>query len=177
MKMIPFSIVVAVDEKFGIGRQGGLPWNLPGDLKHFKEVTMQGGPRQNIVIMGRKTWESIPPKFRPLPGRINLVLTRDPAIFFPNAIRALDLEDALALTTKPPLKDTVGDIYVIGGGEVFNTAIRHPACQKLFITHVQQSYDCDRFFPAIPSAFKETARSQIFQEGGICFFFSTYNRV
>jgi dihydrofolate reductase len=169
----PFSIVVAVDEKFGIGRQGGLPWNLPGDMKHFKEVTLQGsGQRQNAVIMGRKTWESIPEKFRPLPGRINVVLTRDKSSSFIGATKAADLENALV-----SIKDKVEHIYIIGGGEIFQTAILHPSCEKLYITHIQRTFDCDRFFPPIPSAFRETSRSAPLKEGDIGYFFCAYTRI
>ena len=72
--MKPFSIVVAIDRAGGIGREGKLPWNLPADMARFKEITQgEGG---NAVIMGRKTWDSIPEKFQPLPGRLNVVLTR-----------------------------------------------------------------------------------------------------
>ncbi|MDE2222506.1 MAG: dihydrofolate reductase, partial [Candidatus Omnitrophica bacterium] len=70
-----FSIVVAFDSTYGIGKDGRLPWRLAADLKRFKEITMEdGAARPNAVIMGRKTWESIPDRFRPLPGRVNVIL-------------------------------------------------------------------------------------------------------
>ena len=82
---IPFSLIVAMDSQNGIGKNGQLPWHLPADLKHFKEITctVRDPKKQNVVLMGRKTWDSIPEKFRPLPGRINVVLTRHPDLKFP----------------------------------------------------------------------------------------------
>jgi dihydrofolate reductase/thymidylate synthase len=174
----PFSIVVAVDENFGIGRNNVLPWNLPGDMKHFKDVTTKdSGQRQNFVIMGRKTWESIPGKFRPLPERINCVLTRQTELSFPEGVvKAADFEQALAAAVQPPLKEKVGQIFVIGGGELFETAIKHPFCQSLYVTHIQALFQCDRFFPAIPLSFTETSRSAVFQEGSVRYFFSIYTK-
>src|SRR5689334_4792565 len=92
-----FSIIVAVDEQFGIGRNKLLPWNIPGDMKHFKEITTRSSEgKQNFVIMGRKTWDSIPEKFRPLPGRVNCVLSRDLQMVLPaGVLRKTGLQEAL----------------------------------------------------------------------------------
>ena len=80
-EQMTFQLVVAATRKLGIGKAGSMPWKLPGDMAYFKEITSKTADpgKQNAVIMGRKTWESIPPKFRPLPGRINVVLTRGAA--------------------------------------------------------------------------------------------------
>ena len=172
---IPFSIVVAVDQKFGIGQNGVLPWHLPGDMKYFKEVTVKDSSRsrQNVVIMGRKTWESIPDKFRPLPGRVNIVLTRDKNSVLPAGIfKVSDFEESLDFA----VDIKAGQVFVIGGAEIFKIAIEHPCCQKLFITHIQKSFQCDRFFPPLPPGFKEISRSGILQDGEIEYFFSVYQR-
>jgi dihydrofolate reductase len=178
MKIL-FSIVVAVDENFGIGRGGLLPWNLPGDMKYFKEITTQGceGGAVNAVIMGRKTWESIPEKFRPLPGRLNMVLSRGPEMSLPaGVIQISGLDEALTfLEQGNGLR--LNKVFVIGGGEIFKTALVHPACERLYITHIQKNFDCDRFFPPLPSAFYETSRSGIFQEKEIRYFFSVYTNI
>ena len=78
--MLPVSVIVATSKDWGIGKDGDVPWRLPGDLAHFRKVTLGtvDPERQNAVVMGRRTWESIPPKFRPLKGRVNVVLTRAP---------------------------------------------------------------------------------------------------
>ena len=80
-EQMTFQLVVAATRKLGIGKAGSMPWKLPGDMAYFKELTSKTADsgKQNAVVMGRKTWESIPSKFRPLPGRINVVLTRGAA--------------------------------------------------------------------------------------------------
>ena len=83
--MKPFSIIVAFDSKYGIGKNGELAWHLPSDLKHFKEITtaVSNPVKKNAVIMGRKTWDSLPQKFRPLGGRVNMILTKEKNINLP----------------------------------------------------------------------------------------------
>lgn len=175
----PLSIIVAVDKNFGIGKDGGLPWNLPGDMKHFKEVTTQpqGEGLINVVVMGRKTWESIPDKFRPLPGRLNVVLTRDPQYILPSEVlKASGLEEALRLLSGAALTGKTGKIFIIGGSEIFKIAISHPQCQEIFLTHIQRSFQCDRFFPTIPASFKETSRSEVFLKDPHEYSFITYRK-
>lgn len=148
-----FAIVVAMDEARGIGKAGGLAWHLPEDLKHFKEVT--SAPERpgtvNAVIMGRKTWESLPPKFRPLPGRVNIVVTTQKDFALPQeVIRAANLQQALEKAQADP---KTGHIFVIGGGQIFEQAVGHPACRQIFATFVQGTFGCDAFFPVIPPYF------------------------
>lgn len=120
-----FEIVVAATRKLGIGRDGKLPWKLPIDMKFFKSVTSSTSSpsRKNAVIMGRHTWESIPEQFRPLPGRLNVVLTRSGV----NSVAGVNgdvvpsdsLDSALALLAAPPFDALVESVFVIGGGQVF----------------------------------------------------------
>ncbi len=175
----PFSIIVAVDKDFGIGKNGALPWNLPGDMKHFKEVTTRahGEGLINAVVMGRKTWESIPEKFRPLPGRLNIVLTRDILYSLPaGVLKASSLDEALQIleVCKPPVK--IGKVFVIGGAEIFNLAVNHPQCHEIFLTHIQQSFGCDCFFPRLPVSFKEISRETPAAKDAADYFFATYYR-
>ena len=173
--MRKFSIIVAFDEARGIGKAGFLPWHLPADLKHFKEITTaQSGSAPNVVIMGRKTWESIPDKFRPLSGRINLVLTSRRDYPLPQGVwRAGSFEKAMDVVSSKGDAE-VGDIFIIGGSQVFARAISHPLCQRIHLTRIYGRHDCDVFFPEIPSKFVETEVSGKFQENKKTFSFSTF---
>lgn len=117
-----YQVVVAATPEMGIGKDGKLPWRLPGDLKFFKEITSTTSDpgKLNAVLMGRKTWDSIPTKFRPLPGRLNVVLrsgsfensTAD------NVISAGSLQSALKLLAEPPYSLSIEKVFLIGGGQI-----------------------------------------------------------
>jgi dihydrofolate reductase/thymidylate synthase len=173
--MKPFSIIVAFDSGYGIGKNGQLPWGLSADLKHFKEITMAvtDPARKNAVIMGRKTWESLPAQFRPLPGRVNMVLSKNDLLNLPAGVfSSTGLDEALNQLTLPIIEN----IFVIGGAQIYAEAIRHPLCQKLFITHVQGAYGCDAFFPPISQQFFPISASEPLKEGDIAFHFASYLR-
>ncbi|MFQ5597401.1 MAG: dihydrofolate reductase [Nitrospiria bacterium] len=177
--MIDFSIVAAIDAERGIGKAGRLPWHLPGDLKHFKAVTCatESAHQQNAVIMGRKTWQSIPERFRPLPGRINLVLSRQIGLHLPEGVVSADsLQGALNLLGTAPLKDKLHRIFVIGGEAVFKRALQSDRCQALYVTHIESSFDCDTFFPPFELQFKRIAASDVREEHRVRYFFSEYIR-
>jgi dihydrofolate reductase len=158
--MQPFSIVVAVDAQLGIGKAGALPWRLKEDMKHFRELTTGAG---NTVIMGRKTWESIPEKFRPLPNRCNIVLSKNaPETGFRGAFAANSLNMALSAMSPDD-----GKTFVIGGGEIYHEAIQHPACTELWITRVGASFDCDVTFPHYEERFRLDSVAGRFTENGV----------
>ncbi len=169
-----FSVIVACDEAQGIGKGGVLPWHLSADLKHFKEITTQEhGSGQNVVIMGRKTWESIPERFRPLPARINVVITRQPGYSLPHGVvRVASLQEAFKVFCDVARKDVDG-VFVIGGAQVFAEAIEHPLCSKVYLTRIEHRFDCDVFFPDIPQRFVESSRSRKYQENEKMFSFLT----
>ena len=173
-----FAIIVAVDKDFGIGRNGLLPWDLRGEIKHFKEVTTASfNAHENVVIMGRKTWDSIPQKFRPLSKRINIVLTRHLDNQFPiGVLKASGLDDALELLRSDLLKGAFGKVFVIGGAELFKLAINHPECHEIYLTYINASFSCDRFFPSLPATFKEFSRSAPILEKGIEYSCAVYKR-
>ena len=175
-----FSIIVAVDEKMGIGKGNTLPWKLSRDMQHFKETTVApaGAPR-NVVIMGRRTWESLPDKFKPLLGRINVILTRNKSMVLPAGVLKFDsLQTALGefIHRRPRDESFNGDIFVIGGARVYAEAIDHPLCRKLYMTHIQHSFDCDVFFPNFYSKYKLMDKSSAYCEKGISFHFAEYSR-
>jgi len=137
------SIIVAADEHGGIGRAGGLPWHLPDDLKRFKSLTM-GKP----IVMGRKTWESIG---RPLPGRHNIVITRQPGLAIDGAEVCDSLEAAVQAAGDVP------ELCVIGGAEIYAQTL--PRAEVIHLTRVHTSAATDTFFPVIDAGeWEEIAR-------------------
>lgn len=176
--MKSFSIIVIADKNNGIGKNGDMPWHLPADLKHFARVTtsVKSRGKVNAVIMGRKTWESIPETHRPLKNRLNVVLTHADNVRFSDSIAQFSsLENALITLCK---NSKIENIFVIGGGKVFAAAINHPFCQKIYLTQINHIFDCDVFFPKInPEQFKITDKSPILVDGGIEMNFMIYERV
>ncbi|VAX32371.1 Dihydrofolate reductase [hydrothermal vent metagenome] len=177
--MISFSLVAAMDLQRGIGKAGNLPWSFSGDMKYFKTLTTKTTTpqKQNIVMMGRKTWDSIPQKFRPLPNRINLVLTHKKNPDFPPPVLFADsLEKGLRLFQTSSYQEKIENIFIIGGEEIFEVALKMPACKKLYITHIQHTFDCDTFFPHFEQQFKQNTTSKTLQENGIPYYFAEYQR-
>ncbi len=159
------ALVAAVARGAVIGLHGGLPWPpLREDLAHFRSLTT-GHP----VVMGRRTWDSLPDRFRPLPGRRNVVVTRDPAWQREGAERAGSLAEALALLAAEPV------VFVIGGGEIYAAAL--PLADALELTEIDADVPGDTFFPPFDrSAFLEVRREPGVTEDGTPFAFVTYER-
>lgn len=150
------AIYVAIAENGVIGRDNGLPWKLSSDLKRFKADTM-GKP----IIMGRKTYESIG---KPLPGRLNIVVSRDPNYRIEGAETVQSVEDAIILATaKGRCMPGVNEICVIGGGEIYRQAL--PLADRLHVTHVLASPDGDTRFPAIEPNIWAVVSSEDFPAG------------
>jgi dihydrofolate reductase len=126
-----------------IGADGGLPWHLPEDLALFRRITMG-----STVVMGRRTWESLPERFRPLPGRTNVVLTSDAHWSAEGARRVSSVEQVLALD---------GPLWVIGGGAVYAAFLAH--ADRLVVTEVDLEVDGDTWAPAIGSGWTRTGRT------------------
>jgi dihydrofolate reductase len=144
--MTRIALVVAVARNGVIGRDGGLPWRLSSDLKRFKEITM-GKP----VIMGRKTWDSLPR--RPLPGRHNIIITRQPDFQADGATVVTSPEAALGAA------GPVEEVAVIGGGEIYRTFL--PLAHRLYLTEVATDADGDTRFPPLDAAqWRETGREE-----------------
>jgi len=139
--MPEFIIIVAIARNGVIGRNGLLPWHIPSDLKHFKKTTMD-----YPIIMGRKTYESIG---KPLPGRDNIVLTRDTSLSLPGCIVVHSIEDAL---------DNCKDkekVFIIGGADIFNISL--PFTDTIIVTALEREVDGDVYFHEIdPAIFKQT---------------------
>ena len=145
-----------------IGKDGGLPWHLPEDLAHFKRVTM-GCP----VIMGRKTWDSIPERFRPLPGRLNIVVTHQSDWSARGAQRAASLDEAIALCTGQP------QAWVIGGAQLYAQSL--PQADVAEVTEIDADYEGDAFAPELDGQWQEVAREPRVSANGTRFHFATYH--
>lgn len=158
------SLVAAVANGGVIGGGGTIPWRLPEDARRFRAITM-GHP----VVMGRRTWDSLPARFRPLPGRRNIVVTRNDSWQAEGAERAGSLADALRLLDDSPRA------YVIGGSELYAEAL--PLADELLLTEIDLDVAGDTFFPEFDrSVFAETSRESHVTEGGTPFAFVTYAR-
>ena len=141
--MTQLSLIVAMDENRLIGSNNGLPWHLPADLAYFKRTTL-GKP----ILMGRKTYESIG---RPLPGRQNIVITRNPDFSAPGCDIAGDIDAALALCGE------ASEVMLIGGATLYEQAMTQVS--TLYITHIRSRYEGDTWFPAFDAAdWKEIER-------------------
>lgn len=132
------ALIVAVDKERGIGKNNDLMWNLPDDMKFFKETT-QG----QIVVMGRKNYDSIPERFRPLPGRQNVVLTRNKDFQAEGCEIFNSLEDCLSHYQN----ESERIVFIIGGGEIYRLALEADVVDTMYITHIDHAYGADTFFP------------------------------
>lgn len=155
------TIVVARAANGCIGKDGKLPWHIPEDLKHFREYT-----RGKTVLMGRKTWESLPPTRRPLPDRKNVVVSRDPSFQAPGAVVFHDLQEAIQA-----LKDSAEEACIIGGAELFRQCF--PLVDKMELTEIHATYEGDTFFPE----FSKDEWRVIRKEDHLDFSFVSYERL
>ena len=160
---MPLHLIYARAANGVIGKHNTLPWHLPEDMAHFKQLT-QG----SAVIMGRKTWDSLPPRFRPLPGRTNIVVTRQADWHAEGAHRAASLPEALAQC------DNTQTSWVIGGAEIYAQAL--PLADCVEVTEIAQDFDGDAHAPTLGAEWVATARSVHISSNGLPFSFVTYVR-
>ncbi|KAI0481614.1 dihydrofolate reductase [Xylaria cf. heliscus] len=165
MLPLELTLVVAATRNMGIGRNGTLPWTgLKKEMAYFARVTKRSPPllnqdgnppAMNAVIMGRKTWDSIPPKFRPLKGRLNIVISRshaEPAAADINAeteaVKVGSLEQAIQyLQSAPTTAAQTGKVFVIGGAQIYAAALQLREARRVLLTRVMSDFECDTFFP------------------------------
>ena len=163
-----FDIVVAADLDWGIGKDNGLPWpKLRGDLQHFKRVTSTASEgKRNAIVMGRKTWESAEVGGRPLPRRLNIVITRR-GLTPPEGVLVVGSVDAAL--------DAAGDsetTFVVGGAEIFREAFAHPQLRYVYLTRVEGAFGCDVHIPdldALGFARDAWAGEQTAEENGVSY--------
>ena len=144
--MSNFSIVVAATSEGGIGFQNTIPWKCKADMQHFRLLTSttESPEKMNAVIMGRKTWDSLPK--RPLPGRINIVLSRS-LNEMKDTFICNDLDSALTWCSE---NSQVESVFVIGGAQIYQEALKHPKCKEIYLTEIKtENLELDRFVPEL----------------------------
>ena len=144
-----------------IGKDNQMPWHLPEDLAHFKRVTL-GQP----VIMGRKTWDSLPARFRPLPGRMNIVITRQVDWQAEGARRAGSIDEAMRLCGDAP------DAWIMGGAEIYRLA--EPWASTAVVTEIEADFEGDAFAPVLGSNWREVERETHTAASGMGYAFARY---
>lgn len=151
-------LIAAIDNKRGIAKNGAIPWDIPDDRRFFREQTSGKG---GAILMGKRTYEAIG---HPLPDRRNLVLSKQ-------QVSILGVETINNLQTL----NTLSDIWVIGGAEVFNQTINQ--ADELYLTHIESDFGCDQFFPDYGKDFKQKWRSEIKEQNGLKFWYEILERI
>ncbi|HEU0249276.1 MAG TPA: dihydrofolate reductase [Solirubrobacteraceae bacterium] len=173
------SIVVAYGANLGIGYQGQLPWRLPSDMRRFRELTSGG-----TVLMGRKTYESLPDAFRPLPRRRNVVISANPDFDPAQTEEVLTAEAGVTEGTSVEVRRSIeaglaacgGDCFVIGGGSIYEQVLAQ--CERVYATIVHASPLSDTYFPELPpEQWRLSERAADIRENGTRFHFATYDRI
>ncbi len=164
-----FDVVAAVDEGLGIGAGGDLPWRLPGEMAYFVNLTRTASEgKRNAVFMGRVNWEAIPPRYQPLAGRLNVVLTRRADYEVPDGVLvASSIGAALDTLGEPPWQSEIERVFCVGGGNLYAQAIAMRECERLYVTRVHARFDCDTFFPAFEDRFEPESVARRGRDGDI----------
>lgn len=162
----PVYIIVAVDEQNGIGIKGKLPWHFSSEMKYFAQTTRntKDPDMLNMVIMGRNTWESIPEQYRPLSGRLNVVLSKNPHYHVDGVDVFSDLQHAIDAAD-----ENIESIFIIGGGQLFDEAIKSHKLNGIYLSKIHNAYKCDTFFPALPDEFSTAEIIGSDEEKGVKF--------
>ena len=161
------SLIVAMTKDRVIGIENGMPWHLPGDFKYFKQTTMK-----KPVVMGRKTFDSIGSA---LPGRVNIVITRDASWQAEGTITATSVEYAMEMAEQMAVVNGVDEIMIIGGANIYEQTI--DTADKLYITQVDTDVAGDAYFPAVDNnTWQTTSTSEDFTENDITYRFVVYDR-
>lgn len=163
----PITLIVAADREDGIARHGDLPWHLPHDLARFKRLTIGAG--RSAVLMGRATWDTLPPRQQPLPRRRNIVMTRGPGSFA-GAHKVATWDEALAAA------EGCDHLWVVGGAQIYALALAHPEASAIELTRIEADYGCDVRWPGVPEGFVRVA-SEPHAHEGVAFVYERWERV
>ncbi|CAH0599753.1 unnamed protein product [Chrysodeixis includens] len=185
MSKVKLNLIAAACENMGIGANGALPWRLKKEMAYFTTMTTKvaDATKVNAVIMGRRTWDCIPDKYRPLENRVNIVLTHNVDSVKENVPEGVvvvpGLDEAISYIEKRP---DIEATWVIGGSSIYKAAMSHANCGKIYLTEIQKSFDCDTFFPDIDrqqfhliDEDKIPGEKQV--EGDISYYFRVYKKL
>lgn len=177
-QLFSFDVVVAMCSNRGIGIKGAIPWHLKGDMAFFRSLTIATHQphAKNAVIMGRKTWDSLPATYRPLPQRENIVLSTQSGYTLPSATVYHDFEHAISDLKNKQSDQLIDRVFLIGGMQLYQLGVVHPLCKRVYITHVQGNFDCDCFFPELNESFKNVHHSAVYTENELSYKHSIYQR-
>ncbi|KYN16429.1 PREDICTED: dihydrofolate reductase isoform X2 [Trachymyrmex cornetzi] len=173
-------LIAAACENMGIGINGDLPWRLKTEMAYFTYMTIntEHKNKRNVVLMGRRTWECIPKKYRPLKDRINMVLTSQSLDYGDDAITCKSIPHALDIISG--MQNEVERIWVIGGSSLYKSAMESSYFGRLYLTRIKKKFECDTFFPSIPNDLvlidDPTVPQGIQEEKGIKFVYEVYER-
>tara|TARA_Y100001954_G_C15746829_1_gene571490 strand:- start:340 stop:846 length:507 start_codon:yes stop_codon:yes gene_type:complete len=149
------SLIVAVSENNVIGKDNNLIWNLPKDMKFFKDTTLH-----HHVIMGRKNFESIPHKFRPLPNRTNIIISRNTNYTAVNSLVVSSIQKALEIAKE----NSDPEPFIIGGGEIYKLALKLDLVDRIYLTRIYGIFEGDTFFPELDNSWKEISKEDHFSD-------------
>ena len=139
------NMIVGYCKGRGIGKKNTIPWDIPQDLKHFAKLTKGSSDKKNIIVMGRRTWESLPKK--PLPGRLNIILSNTISLKEENIKTFSSFKEILSFYHSN--QNLFGDLWICGGYQVYKSALDNKLIDNLYITYIDQVHDCDAFFPEV----------------------------
>ena len=168
-KTLPLSLIAALGENRVIGVDNSMPWHLPGDFKYFKATTL-GKP----IIMGRKTWDSLG---RPLPGRLNIVVSRQPGLELAGAEVFASLEEALVRAEQWAREQGVGELMLIGGAQLYGQALEKGLVSRMYLTRVELAPEGDAWFPAFDEGqWRLTSSEAQAEEGKPVYHFEVWDK-
>jgi len=180
-KKVQLNCIAAACEDGGIGVNGDLPWKLKKEMAHFNRLTRRlGRPGQTVgaVVMGRRTWDSIPDRFRPLVGRVNYVLSRSSGLSAPGAVFCCSIDDVIK--DFEAREDAGEELWAIGGSAVYEMAFHHPLLHRVYLTTIMKKFPCDTFLPKLPEGLTAVVDPDVSteeqQEGDVAYRFQVLER-
>lgn len=179
--MLKYNLIAAASQNRGIGKNNDLPWKLKKEMEYFNRMTTvtTSDSKKNVVIMGRKTWESFPPKYRPLPGRINFVMSRSDLDLkqYENVFAFKTWDEINEKLTNKEFQKLYEKIWIAGGSNIYKDALNSKFFYRLYLTEINKEYDCDTFFPEfsnVKTVSDPLVPKGIQEESGVTYEFKVY---